>query len=260
MDTLKSVKVLKTEKVCINFGGLKAVDRLDFEIGDETVGLIGPNGSGKTTFLNIISGIYRPSAGRVIFGGEELNSFTPDAIRKKGISRTFQTNRLCMNLSVIDNLLLGLYCEQKTSWWQAIFNRSMAMQEINRGIDRCFEAIAVFNPEIVDRAYELISTIPLIDRRRIEIARAIVGRPKLLLLDEPTAGLNKEETHQMIEDITKIRDSGERISIIIIEHDMSVISKISDRVVCLNVGQKIAEGSFEEVSQNENVCMAYLGG
>jgi branched-chain amino acid transport system ATP-binding protein len=257
---MDNLKILKAEKIGINFGGLKAVDGLDFEIGDETVGLIGPNGSGKTTFLNIISGIYKPSTGRVIFSGGELSRFTPDEVRKKGISRTFQTNRLCMNLSVIDNLLLGLYCEQKTSWLQAIFNRSLCMKEINEGIGKCFEAISVFNPEIVDRAYELISTIPLIDRRRIEIARAIVGRPKLLLLDEPTAGLNKEETHQMIEDITKIRDGGNRISIIIIEHDMSVISKISNRVVCLNAGQKIAEGTFEEVSQSENVRMAYLGG
>jgi len=120
--------------------------------------------------------------------------------------------------------------------------------------------MSYFNPELVDYGYELISTLPLIDRRRIEIARAIVGDPGLLLLDEPTAGLNMEETHEMINDIGKIRARGHKMSIIIIEHDMSVISKISNRVICLNAGKKIAEGTFAEVSQNEMVRAAYLGG
>ncbi|ATW26683.1 ABC transporter ATP-binding protein [Candidatus Formimonas warabiya] len=254
------MSVLKTEKVGINFGGLKAVDSVDLEIGDEVLGLIGPNGSGKTTLLNIISGIYRASSGKVLLNDEDITSLGPNQVRSKGIARTFQTNRLCLNLSVIDNMLLGLYCQQKTKWWQTVFRPSVSLQEIHEGISRCYEVMSYFNPGLVSHAYELISTLPLIDRRRIEIARAIVGNPDLLLLDEPTAGLNTEETHQMINDIGKIRTQGNKMSIIIIEHDMSVISKISNRVVCLNAGKKIAEGTFSEVSQNEKVCTAYLGG
>ena len=254
------MSVLKTEKVGIDFGGLKAVNNVDLEIGDEVVGLIGPNGSGKTTLLNIISGIYRASSGSVLLNGENITSLGPNQVRTKGIARTFQTNRLCLNLSVIDNMLLGLYCQQKTTWWQTVFHPTVSLQEIHEGINRCYEVMSYFNPELVNHAFELISTLPLIDRRRIEIARAIVGSPALLLLDEPTAGLNMEETHQMINDIGKIRAQGNKMSIIIIEHDMSVISKISNRVVCLNAGMKIAEGTFSEVSQNEKVRTAYLGG
>ncbi|MDN5344059.1 MAG: branched-chain amino acid transport system ATP-binding protein [Clostridia bacterium] len=252
--------VLRTERVSIDFGGLRAVDNLDFQIGDEIVGLIGPNGSGKTTFLNIISGIYKPTRGRVYFNGEDITSLPPHMIRAKGIARTFQTNRLCLNLSILDNMLLGLYCQQQTTWWQAIFMSSSSSREIKLGIEKSLAILAHFNPALITRAYEPVMTIPLIDRRRIEIARAVVGDPRLVLLDEPTAGLNSEETNQMINDIAKIRRRSSQISIIIIEHDMTVISRITERVVCLNAGQKIAEGTFSEVARNELVRTAYLGG
>lgn len=254
------MEVLRTEALTINFGGLKAVDGVDFTIGDEIVGLIGPNGSGKTTFLNLVSGIYKPTGGKIIFQGEDITGAGPHVIRSKGISRTFQTNRLCLNLSVLDNMLLGLYSRQRTTWWQAIFKPAYSQKEISADIERCFAVLTHFNPELVKRCYDPITTVPLIDRRRIEIARAIVGEPRLLLLDEPTAGLNAEETMQMIDDIGKIRGDGRQISIIIIEHDMAVIARITDRVVVLNAGRKIAEGCFSEVCQNEQVRTAYLGG
>lgn len=254
------MEVLRTEALTINFGGLKAVNEVDFVIADEVVGLIGPNGSGKTTFLNLVSGIYKATSGKIYFLQEDITGSAPHDIRSKGISRTFQTNRLCLNLSVIDNMLLGLYSRQQATWWQAVFQPSRCRHEIEANIEKCFEVLAHFNPELIDRRYDPITTIPLIDRRRIEIARAIVGEPKLLLLDEPTAGLNTEETMQMIDDIGKIREGKFKVSIIIIEHDMAVISRITERVVVLNAGRKIAEGTFSEISQNEEVRTAYLGG
>jgi len=254
------VNVLQTEALTINFGGLKAVDAVDFTIKDEVIGLLGPNGSGKTTFLNLLSGIYKPTSGKIVFEQADITGAGPNVVRKKGIARTFQTNRLCLNLSILDNLLLGLYSQQKATWWQSLLQPKRCNKELSRGIDKCLEILHHFNPSLVARAYEPITAIPLIDRRRIEIARSIVGSPRLLLLDEPTAGLNAEETSQIIGDIGKIRNGNEKISMIIIEHDMVVISSICHRVVVLNAGKKIADDCFSEVCKNEQVCKAYLGG
>jgi len=254
------VNVLQTEALTINFGGLKAVDEVDFAIKDEVIGLLGPNGSGKTTFLNLVSGIYKPTSGKIIFEQADITGAGPNVVREKGIARTFQTNRLCLNLSVIDNLLLGLYSQQKSTWWQAVLQPKRCHKELNRNIEECLEVLHHFNPQLVAKAYEPITAIPLIDRRRIEIARAIVGSPRLLLLDEPTAGLNTEETSQIIGDIGKIRNGSQKVSMIIIEHDMVVISRICHRVVVLNAGKKIADDCFGEVCKNEQVRRAYLGG
>ncbi|MDT8902607.1 ABC transporter ATP-binding protein [Anaeroselena agilis] len=254
------MNVMQTEALTINFGGLKAVDEVDFAIGDEVIGLIGPNGSGKTTFLNLVSGIYKPTGGKIVFEQRDITGAGPDVVRQKGIARTFQTNRLCLNLSVMDNILLGLYSRQKATWWQAILQPARCRREMARDIDDGLAILHHFNPALVARAYEPVTAIPLIDRRRIEIARAIVGRPRLLLLDEPTAGLNAEETGQIIGDIGRIRQQDHRISMIIIEHDMAVISSICQRVVVLNAGRKIADDCFGEVCKNEQVRRAYLGG
>ena len=252
--------VLKTESLTINFGGLKAVDDVDFTIGDEVIGLLGPNGSGKTTFLNLVSGIYKPTSGKIVLHNDDITGSGPDVVRRKGIARTFQTNRLCLNLSVIDNMLLGLYSQQKATWYQAILQPGLCRAEIKNNIEQCLVSLAHFNPALIEKAYEPIHKISLINRREIEIARAVVGNPKLLLLDEPTAGLNTEETAQIFKDIGKLRPGNGKVSIIIIEHDMAVISRISDRIVVLNAGRKIAEGTFEEICNNEQVRTAYLGG
>lgn len=254
------MEVLRTEALTINFGGLRAVDGVNFNIDDEVVGLIGPNGSGKTTFLNLVSGIYRPTEGKILCQGCDITGYRPDQIRSKGIARTFQTNRLCLNLTVLDNMLLGLYSRQKTTWWQAVLRPSISRQELQGDIAECLAMLEHFNPELVSRCYDPITAIPLIDRRRIEIARAIVGDPALLLLDEPTAGLNAEETMQMVEDIGKLRRGEQRVSIILIEHDMMVMAAITDRVVVLNAGKKIADGSFQDILNDEQVRSAYLGG
>lgn len=250
--------LLKTKKLSIHFGGLKAVDEVDCEMDNEVLGLIGPNGSGKTTFLNLISGIYTATSGEIEFQGQDISKLKAFEIRSIGIARTFQTNRLCLKLTVLDNMLLGLFSKQSTKWWETIFNQKKHHRELQENIDRCLEVLGYFNEELIDRKYELVDTIPLIDRRRIEIARALVSDPALLLLDEPTAGLNPQETVSIVEDLKRIRERT-KISIIFIEHDMGVISDIADRVVVLNAGHIIAEGNFKEVSQNEEVRSAYLG-
>jgi len=250
--------ILETKDLSIHFGGLVAVDGVSWSIGNEVVGLIGPNGSGKTTMINLISGIYRPTDGNVEFKGRDISKLKSHEIREIGIARTFQTNRLCLKLTVLDNMLLGLFTKQKTKWWEVVLGKKSHDEELKSNVAKCLRILSYFNEELVERRYELMDTIPLIDRRRIEIARALVSDPALLLLDEPTAGLNPEETESIVEDIKKVREEM-NISIIFIEHDMGVISTIADRVVVLNAGRIIADGSFEEISQSEEVKSAYLG-
>jgi len=250
---------LETKSLSIHFGGLVAVDQVSCVVGDEVLGLIGPNGSGKTTFLNLISGIYQPSGGSMFFNGSDISTEKPHVIRRMGIARTYQTNRLCTGITVLDNMLLGLFSKQTSKWWDIVFRQKKYYAELKKNIENCLETLAHFNQELIERKDELIETIPLIDRRRIEIARALVSNPTLLLLDEPTAGLNPEETTSIIKDIQKIRQSRKEISIIFIEHDMSVISTVADRVIVLNAGGIIAEGTFSEISRNEEVRTAYLG-
>ncbi|GHS88949.1 ABC transporter ATP-binding protein [Synergistales bacterium] len=252
---------LNTQKISINFGGLWAVKDVDFFIdAGEIVGLIGPNGSGKTTFLNIISGIYRATGGTVTLQGEDITDLRPFEIFKKGIARTYQSSRLCWDLSVADNILLGLYTKQKVGFLDILIHPKKTNNEIYECLQECMDVLCYFNPAIFKRRYDLAKDIPHIDRRRIEISRALVGHPALFLLDEPTAGLNDEETMQMMDDIYKIKEKIKDICIIIIEHDMKVMERVTERIVVFNAGQKIAEGAYQEVIGNENVIKAYLGG
>ncbi len=255
------MELLKTSEVSINFGGLWAVDRVDFlACRGEIVGLIGPNGSGKTTFFNLVSGIYKPTRGSIVFKGRDITGLPAYEVKRMGISRTFQSSRLCWNLSVLDNVLIGLYSNQTTGWYEAVFKPRTSNAELERSIEICVEFLRYFNEDLIDRRYERVRNIPHIDRRRIEICRALVSDPELLLLDEPSAGLNPQETMEMMDDIARIRERNKDISIVIIEHDMDVISEVTERVVVFNAGAKIAEGSFSEISRNEEVIRAYLGG
>ncbi|MCR4963907.1 MAG: ABC transporter ATP-binding protein [Firmicutes bacterium] len=253
--------LLETKDLSIHFGGLWAVKDVDFTIDPkEVVGLIGPNGSGKTTFLNIISGIYPASKGTVHFRGENITGLKPYEIFKKGMSRTYQASRLCWDLSVVDNILIGLSTKQKAGFLDVILRPKKTNDEIYQGVQECMDMISYFNPKLIDRRYELTKNIPHIDRRRIEISRALVGHPALLLLDEPTAGLNDEETMSMMEDIRKIKEKIQDICIIIIEHDMKVMESVPQRIVVFNAGMKIAEGLYNEVVKDPDVIHAYLGG
>lgn len=253
--------LLQTKDLSINFGGLWAVNGVDFEINPgEVVGLIGPNGSGKTTFLNIVSGIYPATRGQSIFDGVDVTKMKPYQIYQQGISRTYQSSRLCWDLSVADNVMIGLYKKQKSSFLQTLLQPGQVNRELAENLQEAMDMLCYFNADLVDKRYELTKNIPHIDRRRIEISRALVGRPKLLLLDEPTAGLNDEETMSMMRDIGKIKEKIEGIAIIIIEHDMKVMREVPERIVVFNAGEKISEGTYDYVIHDENVVRAYLGG
>ncbi len=253
--------LLETKDLSINFGGLWAVKDVNFVIdAQEIVGLIGPNGSGKTTFLNIISGIYPATKGTVKLKDEDITGLKPYEIFQKGMARTYQSSRLCWDLSVVDNILVGLSTKQQTNFFDVVFKPKKTNGIIYEGVQECMDMLSYFNPKLLDRRYELTKNIPHIDRRRIEISRALVGHPAILLLDEPTAGLNDEETMSMMDDIRKIKEKMQDICIIIIEHDMKVMETVPQRIVVFNAGMKIAEGVYKDVVSDPDVISAYLGG
>jgi len=253
--------LLETKSISIQFGGLWAVKNVDFEIDSgQTFGLIGPNGSGKTTFLNIISGIYSATNGRVFLDGEDITDLKPYQIFKKGISRTYQSSRLCWDMSVADNLLVGTYTSQDYGLADTIFHPQKVNKRLAEFVEKSLDLLSYFNPGLIEKRYELAKNIPHIDRRRIEITRALLSKPKVLLLDEPTAGLNDDETMTMMDDIHKIKDKVGNVAIIIIEHDMKVMEKVPQRVIVFNAGEKIAEGTFQEIINDPNVIKAYIGG
>ena len=252
--------LIETEKLTIHFGGLAAINEVDFSIDEgDVIGMIGPNGSGKTTFFNLLSGIYKPTAGQITYCGENLVGLPAFKISQKGIARTFQNNRLFLNLSVLDNVLIGMHPHQDSNWFDAIFRRRYVEREIKKGVKAGIELLRQFSQELADNCYKRSADLPQADRRKLEICRALASSPKLLLLDEPSAGMSPEETEELMEDIRKVRKRMEGIGIVIIEHDMMVIREVAERVVVLNYGRKIAEGTFQEISNNETVLEAYLG-
>jgi branched-chain amino acid transport system ATP-binding protein len=252
--------LLETEKLGIRFGGLAAVWDVDVQVKTgETVGLIGPNGSGKTTFFNLLTGINIPIKGKILFQNKNLVGFPPHKIAENGISRTFQNSRLFSGLSVLDNILVGMNLLQKTNIFDAIFKRDQIRIELRGSVNEVLNLIKYFGKDLEQRSYQKVKDLPLADKKRVEICRAIVSKPKLLLLDEPSAGMNPEETSELMEDLVKIREKEREMSIILIEHDMRVIKGVAQRVVVLNHGEKIFEGTFEEASHNKQVKEAYLG-
>jgi len=252
--------LLETKKLTIRFGGLAAVNEMDFSIEPgETVGLIGPNGSGKTTFFNLLTGIYQPTEGDIRYRGQSLVGLPTFKIARYGIARTFQNNRLFLNLSVLDNVLIGMHPQQDSNWFDAIFRRRYVEKEIMRGVERGLDLLGQFSEDLLNRCYQRAGDLPQADRRKVEICRALASNPMLLLLDEPSAGMSPAETEELMEDIRKVRKKMGEIGIILIEHDMAVIREVAQRVIVLNYGRKIAEGTFEEISSNPMVLEAYLG-
>jgi branched-chain amino acid transport system ATP-binding protein len=252
--------LLETRDLTIQFGGLTALNTVSFHITEgEVVGLIGPNGSGKTTFFNLVTGIYRPTSGTVLFNGEPIAGIPPFHIVRKGIARTFQNNRLFSNLSVLDNVIIGMHHKQKTQWYDAIFRNRFSRKELHESAHRAMELLGYFSPGLADDCYKKAGELPQAYRRRLEICRALAADPFLLLLDEPSAGMDPGETANLMNDIRKIQKRTRNIGMIIIEHDMTVIETIADRVAVFNYGQKIAEGPFIEIAGNPEVLQAYLG-
>jgi branched-chain amino acid transport system ATP-binding protein len=252
--------LLETRDLTIRFGGLVAIKELSSRINrGEVLGLIGPNGSGKTTFLNLITGIYKPTSGDILFQGESVLGVASFAMARRGIARTFQNNRLFSNLSVLDNVIIGMHHKQRSQWYHAVFRNRMAKRELRDAARKATELLDFFSKELVDERYRKAIELPQAHRRKLEICRALAADPVLLLLDEPAAGMDPEETGNLMDDIRKIQRRKRDIGIIIIEHDMSVIRNIAQRVMVINHGQKIAEGSFTEISENPAVLEAYLG-
>lgn len=258
--TLKDGSVLKTELLTVAFGGLCAVDHVDFRLErGETVGLIGPNGSGKSTFFNLITGIYRPTFGSILYEGESLVGWKPHMIARKGIARTFQNNRLFSDISVLDNVILGMHTRQKSTLLDTLFRYRNVKSELRAGAERAMELLSFFSEDLGTSWFKRVIDLPHADRRRVEICRALASEPKLLLLDEPTGGMSPEETEEVMQDIRKVKERDPDLSLVVIEHDMAVIEKIADRVYVFNYGKKIAEGPFSVISKDSQVIEAYLG-
>jgi branched-chain amino acid transport system ATP-binding protein len=252
--------LMKAEGVTMRFGGLTALDNVDLQVNhDEVHGLIGPNGAGKTTIFNIITGIYSPTEGGVAYNGASIAGRTPQEIAQGGIIRTFQQLRLWQDLSILDNILLGMYMRPKPGIWQTVFNYRQVRQDFKTKTAEALEMAASFDPDLAERPLRQIRELSLVDRRRVEISRALVARPQLLLLDEPAAGMDPSETEQLMRDIDQMKAGRPGMGIIIIEHDMAVISTVAQKVTVLNFGKKIAEGDFDEVKRDTGVIEAYLG-
>jgi branched-chain amino acid transport system ATP-binding protein len=242
------------------FGGLVVIDNLDLVVNEhEIVSVIGPNGAGKTTLFNLVTGIYPPEAGEIRLDGESLIGLPPHKIARRGAARTFQTLRLFLNMTVLENVMASQYGQTKVGFARAMI-RTPAMRREEREIRaRAEEKLAFFGERLMGyRWNQPAFSLSYANRRRLEVARATATRPRILLLDEPAAGMNPVETHEITELIVKLRDEGGH-TILLIEHDMHVVEGISDRVVALDHGVKIAEGTFEQVATDPRVVEAYLG-
>jgi ABC-type branched-subunit amino acid transport system ATPase component len=255
-----SAQVLTLEGLSRRFGGLVALDKLDMQVGEgEIVGLIGPNGSGKTTAFNVLTGIYEASEGRANFLGRDITNLPAQAVNDAGIARTFQRSRLCLPLSILDNILIGSHKRLRRGMWFNLFSRAAFARQFEQSFEEARELVRVFDAPLAERMFEAVGALPMIDRRRIEICRALISRPRLLLLDEPSAGMTEDETRELMDDILEIRGRIAGLTIVIIEHEMGVIERITDRCVVLNFGKKICEGSYREVAADRQVQEAYLG-
>ncbi len=250
-------ELLVAKNIGMTFGGLKAVDQVDLTIKrGEIVGLIGPNGAGKTTCFNMITGVYTPTAGDVVFNGERINGKPAHSINQRGIARTFQNIRLFKNLSVLDNVRIALHREAGYGLLGALLRGPFYWRSEDKIRARAIELLRVF--DLDGKARSLAGSLPYGEQRKLEIVRAMATSPKLLLLDEPAAGMNPQETAQLTELVRRLR-SEFKLTILLIEHDMSLVMNICERIYVLDYGREIAHGSPKDIQSNPQVIKAYLG-
>jgi branched-chain amino acid transport system ATP-binding protein len=252
--------LLELNGVSKAFGGLQCISHLDIDVREgEVVSVIGPNGAGKTTLFNLITGMYRPDDGDILLDGESIVGLAPHKITNRGVARTFQTLRLFLNMSVKDNVMAATYGRTHASLLESILRLPRARREERESNQLAQEKLSFFGQRLMGyRWNQPAYSLSYANRRRLEIARATATKPRILLLDEPAAGMNPVETHEITGLISELRKEG-GYTILVIEHDMHVVEGISDRVIALDHGEKIAEGTFEQVATSPRVVEAYLG-
>lgn len=252
--------LISVDRLTMRFGGLTALDELSLTVHEgEILGLIGPNGSGKTTFFNVLTGLYKSSSGSISFNGENILGKTPQQIYRSGVARTFQRSRLSLSLTVFDNIVIGDYQHMQHGLIFNLLRRKAFRGEYEAYVEKVKSLLEIFSPPLVGRLFEPVESFTMIDRRRIEVCRALLSHPRLLLLDEPSAGMTHDETDELMQDILQVRGKLDKLSVVLIEHEMKVIERITDRCVVLNYGKKIAEGSYVEITADPHVQTAYLG-
>jgi branched-chain amino acid transport system ATP-binding protein len=255
-----TMALLEIDSLSLSFGGLRAISELDLEVSDnEIVSIIGPNGAGKSSIFNVISGVYLPTEGDVRLGGQTIVGYKPHTIARKGVARTFQSLRLFQNLTVKENVKAATYGNTKASPVESILRLPRARREEREVEALATEVLSFFGERLAGYRWDQPAyVLSYANRRRLEIARALATRPRLLMLDEPAAGMNPNETHEIAELIGRLRDELS-LAILVIEHDMHVVEGISDRVVALDHGIKVTEGSFDAVATHPAVVEAYMG-
>lgn len=249
--------ILMAHKVSKRFGGLQALTDLDIAVAVGSIhSVIGPNGAGKTTFFNCITGFYKPEEGEILFRGQPIQGMPPDRVAALGIARTYQNIRLFANVTVLENVLVGMHRRLHAGWFGAVLRTPATRREERTAIKEGMEILRFV--DLADKAEYIAKNLPYGEQRRLEIARALAGKPDLLLLDEPTAGMNPKETEDTMALIRRLRDEL-GITILLIEHDMRVVMNISDIITVLDFGKKIAEGNALAIRTNPQVIEAYLG-
>ena len=250
------MEIIQCKDLTIKFGGLTAVNKVNFSINSGNIfGLIGPNGSGKTTIFNLISGIYKPTSGSITFKNEVINGLKPNFITQKGIARTFQNIRLFNNMTVFENIMVGCHCKMHNRFIDDLINSKKKKEEEFQARKKTINLLQLF--KLNHYANELAKNLPYGRQRVLEVVRALASGAELILLDEPAAGMNPQESNELMQLIKKIREMG--VTVMLVEHDMKVVMNICEHIVVLNHGEKIAEGTPEEVQNNELVIEAYLG-